>query len=410
MDPENTQSDLALQHIEDEIQNEIQDQTDLTVKEGRAEFEDEEMPVIPSNLSAANKYLGTLVLLVGTPGSGKTTFAKSLLKHFPQKWVRINQDELGSRKDCEQKLLNVIQNAQITSPLNAVNVVIDRTNFDMPQRKPWISIARTYGFSSIESIHFDVPFATCRSRILQRRDHPSNVDGERGVEVLDKFQTLMVPPTLDEGINKILKIEGELVFVEHGEEETMETRHEVETLTPTATMIASMTTMTTIRNDSVYTKESVSDVLNKLASLPRYDISSIPFEKWPWPPRSNNNNQSRGNSYNHQYQRPNYNSYRGYHTQHPRPYAYSPSRGRPYQTQPYRAEPYAPERSYRPQQSYQQQRPQQYRPYSSNTYSSRPNDQYSSGGRGRGGGQRGRGGHGSHSGNWREQSRGRPAY
>ena len=41
-----------------------------------------------------------LVVLVGVPGSGKSTFSSQLLERAPPRWTRISQDVLGTRKRC----------------------------------------------------------------------------------------------------------------------------------------------------------------------------------------------------------------------------------------------------------------------------------------------------------------------
>lgn len=40
-------------------------------------------------------------MLVGIPGAGKTTFATRLLEESSNQWVRVNQDEMGTRAVCE---------------------------------------------------------------------------------------------------------------------------------------------------------------------------------------------------------------------------------------------------------------------------------------------------------------------
>ena len=44
-----------------------------------------------------------LVVLVGMPGSGKSTFAEELISQHPECWRRISQDVLGSRQRCIQR-------------------------------------------------------------------------------------------------------------------------------------------------------------------------------------------------------------------------------------------------------------------------------------------------------------------
>lgn len=70
---------------------------------------------------------------MGVPGSGKSTFAKQLI---PYGYVRVNQDDLGNRKKCERVAKQALDQGK--------SVVVDRCNFDFPQRKTWINMAYEY--------------------------------------------------------------------------------------------------------------------------------------------------------------------------------------------------------------------------------------------------------------------------
>ncbi|SPO25210.1 uncharacterized protein UTRI_02679_B [Ustilago trichophora] len=74
-----------------------------------------------------------LLVLSGLIGSGKSTFARALVEHFPI-WRRCNQDELGDR--------HAVVYAARTALLAGHNVVIDRTNIDAKQRRTWLELAR----------------------------------------------------------------------------------------------------------------------------------------------------------------------------------------------------------------------------------------------------------------------------
>jgi predicted kinase len=89
----------------------------------------------------------SLLLLVGTPGSGKTHFSEYWCKRFPN-FKRISQDDLGSRLDCEMQTRKYIK--------KGFDVIIDRCNFNKSQRKVWINLSRELNVY-IDCIYLDIP-------------------------------------------------------------------------------------------------------------------------------------------------------------------------------------------------------------------------------------------------------------
>lgn len=69
-----------------------------------------------------------VVVLVGIPGCGKTTFSQRLVDVG---WARVSQDDMGGdRKKCERHMVRELKQAR--------HVVVDRCNFDAAQRKHWV--------------------------------------------------------------------------------------------------------------------------------------------------------------------------------------------------------------------------------------------------------------------------------
>jgi predicted kinase len=133
-----------------------------------------------------------LVVLVGLPGCGKSTFAKSIIAAGTSyletetdaylwdddcneptmegncgvddnhnRWEYVNQDILGSRSKCIKAATRSLQ--------SGCSVIIDRCNFNMEQRRTWVQLARDHCVSCVCIIlpsAFDVDF--CARRAIRR--------------------------------------------------------------------------------------------------------------------------------------------------------------------------------------------------------------------------------------------------
>ncbi|KAG0241984.1 hypothetical protein BGX31_000737 [Mortierella sp. GBA43] len=141
-----------------------------------------------------------VILLVGPPGSGKSTLAKALVKAVPE-YVRINQDDLGDRSACEEMAMSALLSKDRTQ-----SVIIDRCNFDRRQRKVWINMAHQLDVQEVDAIIMDTAFHQCKERVFTRTNHPTQVDGPKGVEILYRFMNMMTLPTYFEGLSRIMRL------------------------------------------------------------------------------------------------------------------------------------------------------------------------------------------------------------
>lgn len=140
------------------------------------------------------QFLGNhpeVLILVGFPGSGKTHFAKNIIKSG---FGYINADTMGTIANClsafEEKLKD------------GCSVIVDNTNLTVEIRKRYIDIAKTFGFK-IRCLFFNTPFEICRHNNILRNYLSNNKISIIPKIAYYKFKKILVEPTLDEGFYKI---------------------------------------------------------------------------------------------------------------------------------------------------------------------------------------------------------------
>ncbi|BGP09351.1 hypothetical protein JCM10049v2_005217 [Rhodotorula toruloides] len=113
-------------------------------------------------------------------------------------WVRVNQDDLGDRRTCE----NMVR----TRLGEGYSVLVDRQNFDAGQRRTWVEIASEFPEVEVGCMVMGTSKQDCRERLLVRQDHPTIDNPDLAVQLLDKFSSLWQEPTLDEGFDRLITL------------------------------------------------------------------------------------------------------------------------------------------------------------------------------------------------------------
>mmetsp|Transcript_277 Transcript_277/g.751 ORF Transcript_277/g.751 Transcript_277/m.751 type:complete len:193 (-) Transcript_277:23-601(-) len=134
-----------------------------------------------------------LCLLVGLPGSGKSTCAEL----FAQRgWTVVNQDALGTRKRCERVAAAALDAGE--------RVVVDRCNFDRTQRSHWTRILA--GRGRAVCLWLDVPAETCVARVLGREAHRTLPPEPESAAVVHKLaRTFVAPSAEDERFDVVVR-------------------------------------------------------------------------------------------------------------------------------------------------------------------------------------------------------------
>ncbi len=155
-------------------------------------------PVPPPVAAApARASKGTVVLAIGLPGSGKSSwFKRHNIRPLSSDLLRelLFDDAQEQRfQDLVFSNLRSMLKARLIArrPLNYV----DATNLTPHDRHSWIKLAKDYGYD-VQGVFFDVPLEICLER-HQRRGRAVPED------VMRKMAGKLKPPAFEEGFSKI---------------------------------------------------------------------------------------------------------------------------------------------------------------------------------------------------------------
>lgn len=123
-----------------------------------------------------------LIVLVGLPGSGKSTFCK---QSEYKSYVRINQDEQG--KLAHRHMFDEALEQRR-------HIIVDRCNFNVDQRSRYLKPAQEAGYYTI-IVWLQRNAETCIERIKSRTEHPNLSAGNEKIEsVVNMFDGMFVAP------------------------------------------------------------------------------------------------------------------------------------------------------------------------------------------------------------------------
>ncbi len=155
----------------------------------------------PEAPSASQKEIkGYVVLAIGLPGSGKTTW-------FKRRGVTpLSSDMLRSIlfDDITEQRYQGLVFSTLRSLLRARLIAkmpwnyVDATNLSAHERRQWIKMAKSFGYEA-QAVFFDVPLEVCMERNSKRERTVSD-------DVMKKMAERLRPPSFKEGFSKITMV------------------------------------------------------------------------------------------------------------------------------------------------------------------------------------------------------------
>ncbi|KAL4419776.1 hypothetical protein ABPG75_006874 [Micractinium tetrahymenae] len=229
-----------------------QQQQQQQAQSGGQQQQQQQAPSAAASAAGVNPVPPVVLVLVGVQGAGKSTFCNALMQRTQQpaqqqqgqqqpgqaqaeglqeqqhpqqpaqqqqqaqqqhpqapRWVRINQDSIagpgrrGTREQCLDAARAALQRGH--------SCLIDRTNVDQDQRRPFVRLAQQQG-AQVHCLLLKLPKKLCMDRAAARPDHEGGLQGKAVYPAVNRMWTDLTEagdPHPREGFASVLVCESD---------------------------------------------------------------------------------------------------------------------------------------------------------------------------------------------------------
>jgi bifunctional polynucleotide phosphatase/kinase len=153
--------------------------------------------VPPAPLPISASTMQEVIVLVGSPGSGKSTLCRRVLPEY----VRVNRDTLKTAAKCLKLCVSSLDSGS--------SVVVDNQSRSIADREPYVAAAKAAGVR-IRAVRIDVPKEVCfhlnTYRALNTRSEEHRGTDRVPAVVIHSFFKNVEEPTTAEGFDEVVGI------------------------------------------------------------------------------------------------------------------------------------------------------------------------------------------------------------
>lgn len=155
--------------------------------------------------------MNKLIILIGIPGCGKSTYAKKLIEMYPN-WKYVSRDEVryeyvsdqAHYYDHEKEVFREFCNRIDMHLLNEEIVIADATHLTVGSRKKLLDNLNVIP-DEIIMVYIDTPFEVCLKR-NQAREGITRVPDKTMYAMRNRLRP---PNPVSENVDRIVRVKGE---------------------------------------------------------------------------------------------------------------------------------------------------------------------------------------------------------